>query len=184
MVSSRPFPSKLPERADLNDAMLRAIGAVISEWAMVEQSLYAALAHAFGGLPGQELRDTHAFAMLLGSGMDSRTMAGLLRGLLQAVYPTSADECGKLIERILEEGKRRNVVAHAVWRKGSRPGSMQTFAIRAVGEIRYEEHDFTAAEMLRLAARIRTVRREFLRFMNRHGYFRASPDKPTAQAPE
>lgn len=184
MVSSRPFPSRLSERADLTDEMLRAIGAVISEWAKIEQSLYAALAHAFGGLPGQELAQNHALAMLLGSGMDSRTMAGLLRGLLQAVYPDSADEFGKLIERILEEGKRRNVLAHAVWRKGARPGSVQTFAIRAVGEIRYEEHDFTAAEMLRLAERIRTVRREFLRFMNRHGYFRASLDIPTSQAPE
>lgn len=177
------FPSRLAERAELSDPILRAIGSVISEWAKVEQSLYIAVAYTFGGMPGQEVGDNHALAMLLGSGMDNRTMAGLLRGIIQGTFPNSADEFGRLVDRILDEGKRRNVIAHAVWRKGSRPASVQTFAIRAVGEIRYDKHDFTAAEMERLAARIKKVRREFVSFMNRHGYFRALHGRPPQQAP-
>ena len=113
--------------------------------------------------------------------MDSRTTAGLLRGLVQFAFPAEADEFSKLIDRLTDEGKRRNVIAHSVWRKGDRPGSVRTFAIRAVGEIRYEAHDFTAAEMERLAERIREVRRDLIRFMSRLGYLRASPDKPTPQ---
>jgi hypothetical protein len=181
----RPIPTTLaPKQTDLPDDMLRAIGAVVSEWAKVEQSLYIALGLAFGGSPRAEFSESHMLALLLGSGMDNRTMAGLLRSVVQAVYPASADEFAKLIDRVLDEGKRRHIIAHAVWREGSRPGSMKTFSIRAVGEIKYEEHDFTAAEINRLAHRIKAVRLEFIRSMRRHGYFGPLPGKPPSPAPE
>jgi hypothetical protein len=59
MASSRPRNRLTPQgpfkRADLTDLQLRAIGSVIYEWAVMEQSLYIALAHVFGGVPANSL---------------------------------------------------------------------------------------------------------------------------------
>jgi hypothetical protein len=122
--------------------------------------------------------------MMMASGMDSRTMLGLLRGLLQAGFPASAEEFSKLAERIADEGKRRNIVAHAAWLPGNRRGSIRTFAIRTVGELRLDEHEFTAAELERLSGRIKSAREALVRFMIRRGYYSALRGTRTEPIPE
>jgi len=175
---------QLSERAALTDQQLRSIGLVVSEWAKAEQTLFLAMTAVFGGPPGEQMGDSHSLAMLLGSGMDSRTMIGLLKGIVREAFPDDADEFDKLADDLAQEGKRRNAIAHGVWRKGKRPNSIRTMSIRSVGQIKLDEHEYTAAEMDRLAERTKAARGELVKFLLRHGYMRTSlPDKSSPPDP-
>jgi hypothetical protein len=181
-LSSEPADGQaLAELISPTAEQLQAIGTVITEWAMAENTLRVCFFNVFGGVGAQKL-ESQPMAALAGAGMDYRIAVGLLRGVIRGLYPDQADEFDKRAEKLEKEGKRRHVIAHALWRQGRRPGSIQTTTLRSVGRIELERHEFTAEEMARLANRIRRARIAVVSWLRHLGYFDRtppSPDKPT-----
>ncbi len=175
MARSSPklVPFAVPQRAKLTDPQLQAIGLVISEWGLMEQSLFISASLTFEVIPGTKppLQNL-GFSVLIGAGMTPRTVLGLMNGLFDlALAPDTAVAFKKLSDHILDCGQSRDAIAHGAWRKGKRPGSITTASVRAVGQIRLEQREFTVSEMTQLAERIRVDRLALLRFMRDRGYF-------------
>jgi hypothetical protein len=62
--------------------------------------------------------------------------------------PAQAKRLGKLLDKILIEGKRRNVIAHAGWRKGkTRPGAIETSSVKGIGGIGETKRQYTVSEL-------------------------------------
>lgn len=171
----------------LSDEHLRAIGSVISQWGRTEHSLFVATSAVFARTPGngkQTLEPGSVLPMLMASGMTPRIMIGLLKGLFGFVFPKEESEIfNKIANRLLKCEKSRNAIAHATWREGKRPGSLTTLTIHAVGEVKFDQPEFTIAEMETLTQRIKSARLDLIRFIRRHGYY-SCQDKEHKEADE
>ena len=110
--------------------------------------------HLFGGGPSSTIRLSHSLTAWLASGKNSRTTGGLLKGFVRVGWPEHAEEFERIVDGILREGKRRDIIAHAVWREGDRPDSVATISLRSVSSFRVQRNEFTVAEFIRLANRI------------------------------
>jgi hypothetical protein len=109
---------------------------------------------------------------LLTSGMDSRTVLGIVRALACRQFPADKDDIEKLTDRIAKEAARRNGVTHGFWKTGSRPSSIETENVKTVGNFRIETHAYTPEELMKLARRIAACGQDALQFFRKRGYLK------------
>jgi hypothetical protein len=130
---------------------LTAIGRVIAEWALMEREIAHSILLCLAGRDHWKAYDgpgEFPLEEVLMAGMESRTAVGYLRALGERHAPAQAERLGKLLDKILSEGKRRNVIAHAGWRKSrTRPGSIETFSVRGIGGIVETKRQYTVSEL-------------------------------------
>jgi hypothetical protein len=159
-----------PENS-LSEEHFAAIGRVITEWAVLERIIAECIVNLLIGRNSveQDPRTEIAEEILI-AGMDTRVTMGLLRALFRKRNaPQYADELDKILDKIAIEGKRRNIHAHATWRKSrKRPNAIETSILKSVGVIDEHEHHFTVNEILRLACRIKERRRQLMEFFFVH----------------
>ena len=94
------------------------------------------------------------------AGMESRNAVGYLRAVGERHAPAHAEQLGKLLDKILSEGKRRNVIAHAGWRKSrTRPGAVETSSVKGIGGTGETKRQYAVSELDRMACRIEERRR-------------------------
>ena len=165
------MPTELPFRKTLSDEHVTAIGHVITQWAGIETFLRHILCELAAGkpIPTYEGQDSE---FILTSGMDSRTSLGIVRALACRQFPNDTEEIEKLTDRIAKEASRRHGVAHGLWRKGKRPGTIETETVKSVGHIKIEHHAYTVSELMALAHRIAACGRDTLQFFRKRGYLR------------
>jgi hypothetical protein len=165
-----PYDRATPEHVE-------AIGLIIMNWANAEH----VLAHVLARLLGDRLPPVDEFdglRLVAITGMRDRPVAALTKSIFRLRYSDLADRFDKLIDSLLREGKRRDVIAHAVWNKGNRAGSIRTGVARPSNVFKLEEFEYTAAELRRLANRIYDKTVEIVSFLKPLGFFGGLPPSP------
>jgi len=158
---------------------VEAIGLVIINWANAGKTLTHVLAQLLGDrLPPLDSLD--GLRLVAVTGMRDRAVAALIKSIFRLSYGDLADQFDRLLDTLLRDGKRRDVIAHSYWNKGERPGSIRTWVARPANVFKLDEFDYTAAELRRLANRIQEKHIKLVRFLQPLGFFlvpRASSEK-------
>lgn len=154
-----------------SDEFLKAMALVILEWARAEHVIEWSLAELTHG-SAIEGPDDAGFVRLLINNTDARTMAGLLKVMFRARFFADADAFDRLVDRLMKERPRRDVIAHGRWRAGSRPRSYAAVTFKSVGRLGVETHEFTPEELRSLADRVHRKAREVAHFLNARGYWK------------
>jgi hypothetical protein len=176
----------LPIQEVLTEEHFCAIGLVIAEWARAERSIFLTLSQIGGMQIGADTETPTGLVILLASGMDPRTSMGILQGIVRRSDEAGAEEFDKLKSRFEKVYKRRNIVAHGVWRTGKRPKAIGTTSLKSVGDVRFDDSEYTPLEMIALAHRIHAFRGDLIKFFRKRGYWKRRPSReiPGKQDPE
>jgi hypothetical protein len=147
----------------ISDAHHIAISKIIINWALLDRGVMELLWQTATGHSFENFTPQAALSLSLVVGMDIRVKLGLLRAVFHARRPADADKFDKIISKIDRLGKRRNLIAHGVWRLGNRPGSIECASFSAAGgRLKSEQHSFTVIELNGLAMGILDVGRELV----------------------
>jgi hypothetical protein len=176
-TSSRDFVMAIDPPDESEKDQLAAIGAIITLFARIEAGMEIAIA-AF--------TDVEMWTVLV---MTSDSGYRQKRAILQTVsqYPKiprpSSKKFEKLLNAIHKRTKIRNLVAHATWANGRRPGSIKpvTHSIRSgkpkTKGHRKNEKDYTAADFWEEANKIRKVASDLQDFLVESGFLDAIQKK-------
>jgi hypothetical protein len=96
--------------------------------------------------------------------------------------PYAIDGIMRLMDRAKTVFSLRNDVAHLVWRKGRKPGTIKPMSLSARSVLKvlgseHNEREWTAAQLEAEAHKIHELGLELARFMDRYGLV-ALPEKP------
>lgn len=166
-----------------SDEFLKGMGLVVLQWARAEHAVEWSLAELAHGSPIRQANEA-GFIRLLLNNMEARTTAGLLKVIFRARFFSDADEFDALVDKLMKEKSRRDVVAHGKWRLGKRPNTYSATMFKSVGQLGVDTHEFSADEMKALAARIRQKASAMVTFLNARGYWQPlEPPSPPDDLP-
>lgn len=115
-------------------------------WSAVERALGL---HLMRIMRAKEMTGTDEIAaFVVTTGMDARTMLGLLKSLVAVRFLDYAAEFNKLADCLLSAfSKRRNVLAHRAFAPGSQPDRIKVYDIVTVGQLKGSSRELTATEI-------------------------------------
>lgn len=159
----------------LSQRHIEAIGRIIINWADVETFF----GHILGFLITGAIAPDNGMAMIAIQRMNVRAVTGLIKSLYRLSWPDDADQFDKMVDSLVRDGKRRDIIAHAYWRKGNRPNSVSTWAAQPANVFRLQMYDYRGRELRALADRIQEKQIALIRFVQARGMFprRPSPGK-------
>jgi hypothetical protein len=108
----------------ITDEHLIGIGRIITRWSMAERVIMDSLREIATGQSFDALEGDVSISPALVTGMDARVMLGILKAVFRARHPQDADELNRIVDKLADPGKVRNIVAHARWTAGKRPGTI------------------------------------------------------------
>ena len=91
---------------------------------MAERVIMDSLREIATGQSFDALEGDVSISPALVTGMDARVMLGILKAVFRARHPQDADELNRIVDKLADPGKVRNIVAHARWTAGKRPGTI------------------------------------------------------------
>jgi hypothetical protein len=105
--------------------------------------------------------------------MGAKTALGILKAVFRARHKNDADEFDKMIERLNDLRRVRDIVGHGRWIKDEeRPRSICAASFRSSGKLGVEKHRFTPEELLGTAERINARVHEMAIFLQARGYWK------------
>lgn len=171
---------KLPLQETLTDEHLKAIALVIAQWNYMEGIIKHALYEVATGISISTMTDTDGIALGLVTGMDVKTQIGILKAVFRARHKEGSDEFDKMLDKIDNDRKVRNTVAHTRWRKGNRPNSIITYTFKSTGELTVDPHDYTPEELTEAAHRIFNRAGALWKFLLERGHLKR-PDSASLE---
>lgn len=145
-----PRPSSLASPTDLDPEIVRAIGASILFASFLD---YALSVHLYRLITpkGHPMQDAPLAVTL---GMDVRVKLGLMRTTFRMHAPHASEEFDGLTQELGDWfDKKRNAMAHYLWRPGTKPGTADGYAYKAVSRWQKPElKGVTAAQIIEWTA--------------------------------
>jgi hypothetical protein len=167
------FPGKSP--SNVSDDHLRAIGAVVVNWSVVEFSMEVVILGLYDV--------SHDRGLVLTSNLSFQNKLTILRVLaLQGAIkdPTEAEACTDLLKRIENAYIGRNKVAHGLWTGSKVQGLARRMAIRVRGRrLSTVDEKVPLSELETLAATFLVLNTDLTRLMDSLG-LRPKPAPSTA----
>ena len=163
--------TKLPIQETLADDHLMAIGLVITQWASLERLMIHAICDLIANKPLSPRRTLEdAGGLMAVSGIGARVMIGLLETLTVLRFgENDAKTLKKLLERIQKCKDVRDILAHAIWETGTRPGFVKPKGMKTVGIIRILEGETNTAGIAGWAFRTYERGRDLRQFFHDRG---------------
>jgi hypothetical protein len=121
------------------------IGRIIVTWAVMERFLADCLWEVATGHSFIEMTQEQSISLAFVTGMDARTVIGMLKAVVRARHHADADQFDKLADKVDEMCRKRAIIAHGRWRPGKRPRTMETISFGAIGELKTQVHAYTPA---------------------------------------
>lgn len=133
----------------VTDAHACEVGKLIGVWAFIQRIVLGVLLTLLRGKKvARETFDIQDWmAMLVSAGMSDRTAIGLIKSMVRSYRPKTADEFDKIADKLLGDGETRDIIAHAMWDKGKRPGSISVSVLKTVGKVKHTRHEYTVKEL-------------------------------------
>jgi len=156
---------------------LLGISRIIIAWAFAERSIADSLWETATGHSFATMTEDQMLSIALVVGMGTKFMLGILRAVVRARFPDSADSFDKIANALEKMGKARNAVAHAHWQSSERPRAIQTTYFNTMGRLRTEIHAFTPEELEGLAQRICVGTLDLVQFLKDRGFLK-TPREP------
>lgn len=140
----------MPIEARIDKDVFAAIGLAIVTWSQLERAIGIQMMRV---LRTQEMSPSDQLcAFVVTTGMDVRTMVGLLKSLVTVRFAEHADEFNKLADCILSAfTNRRNVLAHRAFGLGKKSNRIKVYDIVTVGQLKAKSHEITATEIRKWA---------------------------------
>ncbi len=162
------MPRTLPMEEHFSKDLLAAIGLAIVVWAAAERALGA---HLLRILRTQQMTPSdERAAFIVTSGMEARTLIGLLRSLVLDRFPKHSKEFDKIADGLLSAyTKRRNVLAHNAFAIGKTPDRIKVYEIKTVGQLKGASRELTAKEIHNWAVDFFDLAVKADRFFNARG---------------
>jgi len=102
--------------------------------------------------------------------------------------PAVVETLTHLMKRTKSAFEVRNSIAHCVWRKGRRSGTIKPMSMSARGALKllgseHNEREWSAPELMAEAEKIHQLGTDLAAFMKQYGLLPSLPEKPTTQPP-
>lgn len=160
-----PLP-RAPDR--LPDEMAAALGHAVAAFGFLEEALKRAIFSLTRKGLGQDAQD-HALEAWLRRMEDiaDDTLGTLIDSFLAAARRSEGVELGALPPTLTDLRRMRNLLCHASWRPGARPGMWHPTFINTRGE--RHPHDMGAEDVLQVRDRTLQAARQVVSVMRRTG---------------
>jgi hypothetical protein len=140
---------RLPLEDHLSDDQFKAIGLVITEWAAIERSLLYILCDLT--VPTAPERDNYVLALVLATGMNYRTLLGLMVAIAQVRFPSDTKEFQKIVDDLQNSASKRDIFAHSAWSRGKKADAIGSVQLKSVGGIKQTAREYTTSEIRQVA---------------------------------
>lgn len=140
---------RLPLEDHLSDDQFKAIGLVIAEWAAIERSLLYILCDLT--VPNAPEYENYAPALLLATGMNYRTLLGLMVAIAQVRFPSDTKEFQNIVDDLQNSASKRDIFAHSAWSRGKKADAIGSVQLKSVGGIKQTAREYTTSEIRQVA---------------------------------
>ena len=140
------MPNILPIENSVDKEVFAAMGLAIATWSAVERALALHLMRLLRAEKTSAEDRIAAFAVT--TGMEVRTVLGLMRSLVGLRYPDHETEFAKMVEGLADAYKnRRNILAHAAFVATEKSDRIGVYTLQTVGKLKGSNYDLTAKEI-------------------------------------
>ena len=170
------MPNTLPIESSVDKEVFAAMGLAIATWSAVERALALHLMRLLRAEKTSAEDEIAAFAVT--TGMEVRTVLGLIRSLIGLRFPDHEEEFSNMAEGLADAyTNRRNILAHAAFAAAEKPDRIGVYSIQTVGKLKGSKYDLTAKEIRNWALDFHKRAVEVDNFFRRIGLPRV-PDSP------
>ena len=136
----------LPIETSVDKEVFAAMGLAIATWSAVERALALHLMRLLRAEKTSAEDKIAAFAVT--TGMEVRTVLGLMRSLVGLRFPDHEAEFAKMAEGLADAyTNRRNILAHAAFAAAEKPDRIGVYTLQTVGKLKGSNYDLTAKEI-------------------------------------